>query len=71
MKKFEGAIAPVPRLALRCDEAAAAIGVTESVLRAMLTAGQIGYVRIGRGSMRVPVIEIERWIAETSVRAAA
>lgn len=57
------------KLALRIPEAASALGVSRSALYALLRSGRIGYVRIGGGSKRVPVTEIQKFIAENTVRA--
>ena len=57
---------PVPRLALRPDEAAAAIGVSRALFyRDVLP--QLRCVYMGRVRV-VPVPELERWLDKEAVR---
>jgi hypothetical protein len=57
---------PVPRLALRPDEAAAAIGVGKTTFYEQVLP-QLRVVYIGRARL-VPVGELERWLEKEAVR---
>jgi excisionase family DNA binding protein len=48
---------------LRMDEAADSLAVSKSHIERMVARGELRTVQVGRGR-RVPVSEIERWVAE-------
>jgi excisionase family DNA binding protein len=48
---------------LRPSEAANALGVSRSRCYELMAAGELPHVRIG-GSLRIPVAELDQWIAE-------
>jgi excisionase family DNA binding protein len=52
---------PVPRLALRPQEAAEALGVSRDTFDALVADGRVRVVRIGRRVV-VPVRELERFL---------
>jgi hypothetical protein len=61
-----GELAPIPRLALTREEAAAAIGMgLDSFERHVQPSMRL--VRLGRMRL-VPVAELERWLAENAER---
>jgi excisionase family DNA binding protein len=60
-------IAPIPRLALRVEEAAAALGVSDDYFRAQI-AHELRWTRRGRVKV-VAVSELQRWLDETGERA--
>ena len=63
---MSGARRVVPRLALRPDEAAAALGISRSIFyRDVLP--ELRCVNIGRVRV-VPVSELERWLDRQAVR---
>jgi len=51
------------RLLLRPAEAAEVLGVGRSKIYALLAAGELPGVRVGK-SVRVPVAALERWVNE-------
>ena len=51
------------RLALRLKEAAAALGVSERTLRKWRRDEGLPYFHLA-GSVLIPVVELERWMAE-------
>lgn len=51
-------------------DAAKALSIRESTVRAWLLARRIGHVRVGRRAIRIPESEIQRLIAEGTVPAA-
>jgi excisionase family DNA binding protein len=51
------------RVLLRMDEAADSLAVSKSHIERMVARGELRTVQVGRGR-RVPVSEIERWVAE-------
>ena len=51
------------QMLLRAEEAARALGIGRSKLYALLAAGQLPVVRIGR-STRIPAAALERWVEE-------
>jgi excisionase family DNA binding protein len=55
------------RLLLRTDEAARLLGLGRTKVFELLTAGELPVVRIGR-AVRVPRGELERWIAERTIK---
>jgi excisionase family DNA binding protein len=57
-----GASKGAVRLLLRPEEAADAIGVSRARMYELLAAGEISSLKIGR-SRRIPLSELERWIA--------
>jgi excisionase family DNA binding protein len=59
--------APIPRLALRPEEAAEALGVSRSFFYDSILP-DLPVVRIGRVRM-VPVAELERWLDSQASRA--
>ena len=59
--------APIPRLALRPEEAAEALGVSRSFFYDSILP-ELQIVRIGRVRM-VPVAELERWLDSQASRA--
>ena len=62
------AVAPIPRLALSRDEAAAALGMSLNSFERHVQP-TIRLVRLGRMRL-VPVGELERWLGEKAERAA-
>ena len=62
------AVAPIPRLALSRDEAAAALGMSLNSFERHVQP-TIRLVRLGRMRL-VPVGELERWLGENAERAA-
>ncbi len=56
-------------LLLRAEEAARALGIGRSKLYALLAAGELPVVRIGRAT-RIPAAALERWIEERTSPAA-
>jgi excisionase family DNA binding protein len=52
-----------PPLLLKVPEAARMLNVSRTTLYELMRAGDIRTVRIGR-AVRVPVRELERWVAE-------
>jgi excisionase family DNA binding protein len=63
------AVAPVPRIALSPDEAAAALGVSRDYLDEHV-AHELRWVRRGRRKF-IAIVELERWLereAERTVR---
>jgi len=65
-RKAPAAIAPVPRIALNLDEAAAAIGVSRDFFDEHV-AHELRIVRRGRKRL-VPAAELERWALEGAAR---
>jgi excisionase family DNA binding protein len=61
-------VAPIPRLALTREEAAAALGMSLNSFERHVQP-TIRLVRLGRMRL-VPVSELERWLAENAGRAA-
>ena len=61
-------VAPIPRLALSREEAAAALGMSLNSFERHVQP-TIRLVRLGRMRL-VPVSELERWLAENAERAA-
>jgi hypothetical protein len=57
-------LAPVPRLALRVEEAAAALGVSDDYFRAQI-AHELRWTRRGRIKV-VAITELQRWLDETA-----
>jgi len=51
------------QMLLRAEEAARALGIGRSKLYALLAAGELPVVRIGR-STRIPAAALERWVEE-------
>lgn len=54
---------PMQPLLLRAGEVAKLLGLGRSTVFAMLAAGELPVVRIGR-SVRVPSVALERWVDE-------
>jgi excisionase family DNA binding protein len=54
------------RIALRPQEAADAIGISRAKAYELIASGELPSIRIG-ASVRVPVDELKRWIAERAV----
>lgn len=52
----------IPRLLLRVEEAAEALGISRTTLYELLRAGSIPVIHIGR-SVRIPVVALERYVA--------
>lgn len=57
-----------PRGALRPDEAADYLGVGETTVRELIRAGELGAVSIGQRGLRIPIVELDRWIADNMRR---
>jgi len=53
-------------LLLRAEEAARALGIGRSKLYALLAAGELPVVRIGRAT-RIPAAALERWVEERTL----
>jgi excisionase family DNA binding protein len=58
------------QMLLRAEEAARALGIGRSKLYALVAAGEIPVIRIGR-STRIPAAALERWVEERTVPGAA
>lgn len=52
------------KLLLRPAEAADAIGVSRSRIYELIASGDVPSIRIGRGSVRVPIEELRAWISQ-------
>ena len=55
-------VAPIPRLALRRAEAAAALSISDRTLDQWTRAGDVPHVRIG-GVLLYPVADLAAWLA--------
>src|SRR5215510_2614699 len=55
----------VEKLLLRPHEAAEILGIGRSKIYALLATGDVPGVRVGR-SLRIPVLALQRWVAEKS-----
>jgi excisionase family DNA binding protein len=53
---------PPMRLLLRVSEAAEALGLSRSTVYELIAAGEITPIRIG-AAVRIPVTELEQWVA--------
>lgn len=51
------------KVLLTLDEAAEALSVGRTTLRSLIRKGEIDAIRVG-AAVRVPAVEIERWIAD-------
>ena len=58
------------QMLLRAEEAARALGIGRSKLYALVAAGEIPVIRIGRAT-RIPAAALERWVEERTVPGAA
>ena len=58
------------QMLLRAEEAARALGIGRSKLYALLAAGELPVVRIGR-STRIPAAALERWVEERTAAGTA
>lgn len=73
-EELEQLIAPMrerlerPRGALRPDEAADYLGCSETTVRDLVRAGELGAVQVGTRATRIPIAELDRWIAENTRR---
>ena len=65
---MSGEVAPIPRLALSREEAAAALGMSLNSFERHVQP-TIRLVRLGRMRL-VPVSELQRWLGENASRAA-
>lgn len=54
------------QMLLRAEEAARALGIGRSKLYALVAAGEIPVIRIGRAT-RIPAAALERWVEERTV----
>lgn len=61
----------IARRALRMTEAAHALGISRSAIYDLTRAGLLGYIRLAGGSRRIPLAEIDRFIAARTVRSGA
>jgi excisionase family DNA binding protein len=52
----------VERLTWRVREAAVALGCSKSIMYDLIARGEIPSIRLGRGSLRVPVEQLRKWI---------
>jgi excisionase family DNA binding protein len=50
------------RLLLRPDEAAVALGISRSRVYELVAEGAIPAIRLG-GSIRIPVLQLQQWVA--------
>jgi excisionase family DNA binding protein len=58
------------RLALRADECADALGISERTLAAMVAADAIPHVYVGKRNLRFPVAALQKWLdAQTTMPA--
>ena len=60
-------VSPIPRLALRREEAAEALGVSDRTLYEWTKAGDVPHVRRG-GVLLYPVDQLRQWLAERAVQ---
>jgi len=60
-------VSPIPRLALRRAEAAAALSISDRTLDAWTQAGDIPHIRRG-GVLLYPIAELSAWLAEQAGR---
>ena len=58
------------QMLLRAEEAARALGIGRSKLYALVAAGEIPVIRIGRAT-RIPAAALERWVEERTIPGAA
>ncbi len=58
------------QILLRAEEAARALGIGRSKLYALVAAGELSVIRIGR-STRIPAAALERWVEERTISGAA
>lgn len=65
-----GGIPPAPSLALRPDDAAAALGISRKFLYLLTKRGEIRAVKVGRAVL-YPRVNLERWLADRSGAGAA
>jgi excisionase family DNA binding protein len=56
----------MPQMLLRAEEAARALGIGRSKLYALVAAGELPVIRIGR-STRIPAAALERWVEERTI----
>ena len=63
MNKDSPPVQPIPRLALKPDEAAEALGIGVRLLWSKTNAGEIPHVRIG-SRVLYPVSALERYLVE-------
>jgi excisionase family DNA binding protein len=54
------------QMLLRAEEAARALGIGRSKLYALVAAGELPVIRIGR-STRIPAAALERWVEERTI----
>lgn len=72
-EELEQQLAPIrerlerPRGALRPDEAADYLGYSETTVRELIRAGELGAVQHGR-TTRIPIVECDRWLADNTRR---
>lgn len=59
------------RLALRADEAADALGISQRTLAAMVSADAIPHVYIGTRNLRFPVVALQAWLDAQTIMPAA
>ena len=50
------------RLALRADECADALGISERTLMQMVADGTVPFTRIGTRNLRFPIAALQRWL---------
>lgn len=61
-------VSPIPRLALRRAEAAAALSISDRTLDLWTRAGDVPHIRRG-GVLLYPIAELSAWLAEQAGRA--
>lgn len=54
---------------LNVDEAAAMLGVPRRRMHALLCEGTIPHIKIGKRTLRVPAVELERWVVANTMNA--
>lgn len=73
-EELEQLVAPIrerlerPRGALRPDEAADYLGCSETTVRELIRAGELGVVQVGTRATRIPIAELDRWIVDHTRR---
>ena len=72
-EELETQLAPIrerlerPRGSLRPDEAAEYLGYSETTVRELIRAGDLGAVQHGR-TTRIPIAELDRWLVDNTRR---
>lgn len=59
----------IPALALRCSDAAAALGISERTLWALTAANEVPHVRLGR-TVLYPTADLQAWLTKRAAETA-